>query len=150
MPILTVISTAYDWLLLKHPIITQTITMSLFCGAGDLIAQTQGLWTEISPLKKFYDWKRFRRMLLKGIVDGIIWSHWFELADVWSEFLTVWFVGPNSNVYAIVRTIVSILLEQFIACPLIFGLWDLPIISVMNGIPLTSIPGKVRRKLASL
>jgi hypothetical protein len=56
----------------------------------------------------------------------------------------------SSNIHTVVRTIVSILLEQFIACPVIFGLWDLPILSLMHGSPLTSIPGIVRQKLLKL
>jgi hypothetical protein len=52
--------------------------------------------------------------------------------------------------HTIVRTIVSILLEQFIACPIIFGLWDLPILSIMHGSPLAIIPGIVRQKLLKL
>jgi hypothetical protein len=94
--------------------------------------------------------------MLKGIGCGIIWSHWYELAETWSEALTLWFVGQtklssdSSNIHTIVKTIVSILLEQFIACPIVFGLWDLPILSIMHGSPLASIPGIVRQKLLKL
>lgn len=56
----------------------------------------------------------------------------------------------NSNFHTIIQTIVSILLEQFIASPIIFGLWDLPILSLMHGAPPASIPGIVRQKLPKL
>jgi hypothetical protein len=56
----------------------------------------------------------------------------------------------SSNIHTVVKTIASILLEQFIACPLIFGLWDLPILSIMHGSPPSSIPGIVRQKLLKL
>jgi hypothetical protein len=75
------------------------------------------------------------------------------LAEIWSTTLTVWILQQHHvdvKLFAIVRTIVNLLLEQFIACPLIFGLWDLPIISLMDGKPLIKIPGIVRQKLIKL
>jgi hypothetical protein len=78
------------------------------------------------------------------------------LAETWGEALTLWFVGQtklssdSSSIHTFVKTIVSILLEQFIACPIIYGLWDLPILSIMHGSPLASIPGIVRQKLLKL
>jgi hypothetical protein len=56
----------------------------------------------------------------------------------------------SSNIHSVVKTIASIMLEQFIACPIIFGLWDLPILSIMHGSPLRSVPGIVRQKLLKL
>jgi hypothetical protein len=70
--------------------------------------------------------------------------------------MTLWFVAQmklspdSSNIHSLVKTIASILIEQFIACPIIFGLWDLPILSIMHGSPLASIPGIVRQKLLKL
>jgi Mpv17 / PMP22 family len=130
--------------------------MSLFNGLGDLMAQTRALRTETPPSTKSYDWRRFRRFLLKGIGCGILWSRWYILADDWSEFLTMRFLGgakmlpDNSNFHTIIQTIISILLEQFIASPIIFGLWDLPILSLMHGAPPASIPGIVHQKLPKL
>lgn len=76
------------------------------------------------------------------------------LAEVWSESLTIWILQNYSNnnvkMFAIVRTIVNLLLEQFVACPIIFGLWDLPAIAIMDGITLNKIPGIVRQKLVTL
>ena len=149
------VSTLYSQFLVVPPLVTQTLTMSAFCGLGDLWAQTQALRTE-APSRRSYDWRRVRRFLLKGIGCGIIWSHWFKLAEAWSEALTLWFVvqtklsPDSSNTHTILKTIVSVLLEQFIACPIIFGLWDLPILSIMHGSPLASIPGIVRQKLLKL
>jgi Mpv17 / PMP22 family len=149
------VSTVYNRFLVLPPLVTQALTMSLFCGLGDLFAQTQAFRTE-APSMRSYDWRRTRRFLLKGIGCGIIWSRWFLIAEDWSEFLTLWFVGTtkmspdSSNIHTVVKTIASILLEQFIACPLIFGLWDLPILSIMHGSPPSSIPGIVRQKLLKL
>jgi hypothetical protein len=148
-------SPVFNGFLVVPPLVTKALTMSAFCGLGDLLAQTKALRAE-SHVVKSYDWRRVRRFLLKGIGCGIIWSHWYELAEVWSEALTLWFVDQTklspdtSNIHSFVKTIVSILLEQFIACPIIYGLWDLPILSIMNGSPPRSIPGIVRQKLLKL
>jgi hypothetical protein len=145
----------YDRFFVIPPLVTKALTMSVFCGLGDLLAQTKALRSE-APAKRSYDWRRVRRFLFKGIGCGIIWSHWYELAETWSEALTLWFMAQtklspdSSGIHTFVKTIASILLEQFIACPIIYGLWDLPILSIMHGSPLASIPGIVRQKLLKL
>jgi hypothetical protein len=149
--------TIYDRFLDATPRMMQIISMSVFCGLGDLFAQSQVLFrTERSLAMRSYDWKRCHRFLLKGIGCGIIWSQWFILADAWSEIMTVWFMGQakmspdNPSVRTIVCTTANLLLEQFIACPIIFGLWDLPVLSIMNGRPLSSIPAIFCKKLLRL
>jgi hypothetical protein len=154
MSLITDNTTAFKALLIElgeKPILAQTLTMSAFCGLGDFLAQTNSMRT--SSTSVCYDWKRVAKFACKGIGCGIIWSHWFMLAEIWSTTLTVWILQQHHvdvKLFAIVRTIVNLLLEQFIACPLIFGLWDLPIISLMDGKPLIKIPGIVRQKLIKL
>ena len=147
---------------------SQALTMSAFSGLGDFLAQTNNMRTTSSAAaatttttttttstSSCYNWKRVARFTCKGIGCGIIWSHWFMLAEIWSQNLTVWILQHHYNydvkLFAIVRTIVNLLLEQFLACPIIFGLWDLPFISFMvDGTPLFKIPGIVRQKLVTL
>lgn len=152
MSIVVDVLAAYNRLLSDNPLLAQTLTTSAFCGIGDLMAQTRSVWRE----KASYDWKRTSKFLLKGIGCGIIWSHWFVIADLWSQSFTMWSMQvakipiDNLKAFAILRTIASLLLEQFVACPIIYGLWDLPILSIMNGEPLRNIPGIVRYKLLTL
>ena len=139
--------------LTEQPLVSQTLTMSAFCGLGDFLAQTNAKRTTNVP----YDWRRVTRFLCKGIGCGILWSHWFLLADKWSESLTqqciqhaAHILSNDVKVHTIIRTIVNLLLEQFLACPIIYGLWDLPILSIMDGVSLREIPGIVRQKLLTL
>jgi hypothetical protein len=50
----------------------------------------------------------------------------------------------------VIYTIVSIALEQFVASPIIYGLWDIPLLSFLHGTPLAKIPAVVRQKLLPL
>eukprot|EP00978_Attheya_sp_CCMP212_P040972 scaffold229402_cov66-Attheya_sp.AAC.1 len=124
--------------------------MSVFSGIGDFIAQKSGSYKNSKP----FDWRRCRRFAMKGIGCGIIWSYWFWIAEIWSESMTLWVVdsvkflkAENQSTHAVVKTISSILLEQCVACPIIFGLWDIPVISLMNGTPMRDIPKRVKGKL---
>lgn len=152
MSILADATTAYNRFLMEQPLLSQTLTMSAFCGLGDFLAQTNNVRISHKP----YDWKRVGKFTCKGIGCGILWSHWFMLAEIWSESLATWFLqqtnvsDDNVKMFTIVRTIANLLLEQFVACPLIFGLWDLPIIAIMDGIALDKIPDNVRQKLLKL
>ena len=48
------------------------------------------------------------------------------------------------------QTVSAILLEQFVACPLIYSLWDIPFPMIMNGAPVESVPGQVKQKIGPL
>jgi len=145
-------TTAYIRFLDEQPILSQALTMSAFGGLGNFLAQTHEIRTSHEP----YDWSRVRKFTCKGIGCGILWSHWFMLAEIWSAGLTIWFLRQanvplnDAKMYAIVRTVASILLEQFVASPIIYGLWDLPLISLMDGEPVNKIPSHVRQKLLKL
>jgi len=150
MSLLADATTAYSRFLDEQPILSQTLTMTAFGGLGDILAQTHEMRTSHQP----YDWKRVGKFLCKGVGCGILWSQWFMLAEIWSEFLTSWLLRQTNvedvKMFAIVRTIVNLLLEQFVAFPIIFGLWDLPSIAFMDGAALHKIPGVVRQKLVEL
>lgn len=151
MSLLADATSAYNRFLNEQPILSQTLIMSAFCGLGDFLAQTNDKRKSDKP----YNWKRVGKFTCKGIGCGILWSHWFMLAELWSESLTKWFLQSSHmddtvKTFTIVRTIVNLLLEQFLACPIIFGLWDLPIIAIMDGKSLGEIPDNIRAKLRKL
>jgi len=51
---------------------------------------------------------------------------------------------------AIVTTSLSILIEQFIWCPIVFGAFDIPVSTLLNGGSLTSVQKEVNSKLNGL
>jgi protein Mpv17 len=121
-----------------------------------LIAQTCEL--QSSKTKKNYDWNRFLQFFLKGIGCGLIWSSWYKVAEGWSSGMStraVSLLAPSStnvarSLYKVIQTVSSILLEQFLACPIIYGFWDIPVLTLLKGKPLKSVPNEVKTKLGRL
>lgn len=63
----------------------------------------------------------------------------------------------NGNTYqwirdhtAIVTTSLSILIEQFLWCPIVFGTFEIPVSTLLNGGPLSSVRNEVDTKLNGL
>lgn len=150
------IAKAYSYSAKSHYFITELLTYAVFCALGDLIAQTREL--QSSETKKNYDWYRFLHFFLKGIGCGLIWSSWYKVAEGWSAGMStraVSLLAPSStkvarSLYKVIQTVSSILLEQFLACPIIFGLWDIPVLTLLKGKPLKSVPNEVKTKLGRL
>lgn len=131
-------------------LVSQTITSGMLGGVGDVLAQWQSfsttqeeleakgettqLPTEMTTKGFELDMVRLIQFFAKGLGSGVIWAYWYAIADVWSDDVIVWMnhlhlldVAISSEVaQRISRTVICILLEQFIACPLIFVLWDIP------------------------
>jgi len=149
----------------------QTAAFAVFCGLGDMIAQRIEMSEAKQQLKvngggsaalaaaaTTMDWNRTKKFFFKGFGCGIIWTNWFRLSDLWSFGITekvlsmAWF-DPISAALTIpksktlVNTISCILLEQFVAAPIIFGLWDIPMLNLLLGTPVRKIPGEVKEKL---
>ena len=150
------IAKAYSCSAETHYFSTELLTYALFCAFGDLIAQTCEL--QSSKIKKNYDWNRFLQFFLKGIGCGLIWSSWYKVAEGWSAEMStraVSLLAPSSTnvartLYKVIQTVSSILLEQFLACPIIYGLWDIPVLTLLKGKPFKSVPNEVKRKLGRL
>ena len=49
-----------------------------------------------------------------------------------------------------VKTILSILIEQFLWCPIVFGLFEIPVSTLLNGGDLPSVKKEVNSKLGCL
>jgi phage tail protein X len=49
-----------------------------------------------------------------------------------------------------IRTAINIFLEQFLVCPILFTLWDIPVTSTMRGCPAEQVPTQIREKLLPL
>ena len=96
---------------------------------------------------------------MKGIGCGLIWTAWYQIAELWSHGLTNAVLASYKmtlsaqslkRMESVVYTLVSIALEQFVGSPIIFGLWDIPLLSYLHGTPVAKLPGVVRKKLLPL
>ena len=141
---------------------TQSVTGGFLCGVGDAMAQVK---ERLSGKENTFDFTRINgnsidvervfRFALKGLGGSILWSLWYGLADEWSlmlskDVLNVLGDDFGDGVHPAVRTVAAILLEQFIACPIIYGLWDIPFPMVMNGSSPSAIRGQVQEKIGPL
>jgi hypothetical protein len=93
----------------------------------------------------------------KGLGSGILWALWFEQADMLSRELTQSTLSHyhipsslQSHIETILQTMINILMEQFLICPILFTLWDIPITSVMRGTEVKQIPKQIDDKLIPL
>jgi hypothetical protein len=106
-----------------------------------------------------YDPKRGMTYFFKGLGSGILWAIWFEQADVLSKELTQSTLShyhipslpsQQQNIETVLQTIINILMEQFLICPILFTLWDIPITSIMSGTEVKQIPKQIDDKLIPL
>lgn len=167
----------YQYLTATFPLPTQSATFGTFAGVGDALAQkteqnkvneqddetitseTTIAIEESSNNEKeaaSYDGKRTQRFVLKGLGAGLIWSQWYPLVDGWSDtasaniltdLLAVEDVG---TAHTIAKTALSILMEQFIACPIVYSLWDIPVPALLAGVEPSKVPGMVKQKVPGL
>lgn len=150
-PIAT-ISKVYAYAITNHYLATQAATMSIFSGMGDALAQIINRTTQGATK---HNWKRTKRFMFKGIVSGIIWTTWYQINESWSSSITTaaasslsMAMSPRTKI--ILHTVSSVLMEQFIASPIVFALWDIPILSLLSGTRIGKIPNAVRQKLVPL
>lgn len=142
-----------------YPLATQSVTGGILSGVGDVVAQCK----EMQDRGNSKDWilrvdpVRAKRFVLKGMGGGLIWYSWFNLVDPWSAALCQDVLSPfdldesgQEGAERVVKTLSSILMEQFIACPIIYSLWDIPFPAILDGAPLTSLPRQVRNKVPGL
>ena len=100
----------------------------------------------------------------KGVVGGYIWTHWYDWID---SFLDL---DSDYNIYkafgavatvnnydewirshlAIVTTALSLVIEQFIWCPIVFGSFEIPVSTLLNGGSLSNVQQEVEAKIGGL
>lgn len=149
----SVITSAYTSSLAEYPLLTKSATGFFLCGTGDILAQSRANSNdEVSSLSKI-EWKRLLRFASKGAFGTIIWVQWYDLSDEFVNHLSIFenLTGSGHEIAAgILRTILLILMEQFIACPLVFGCWELPVATVLNGAPISDIKYEIKSKLGRM
>ncbi|OEU10608.1 hypothetical protein FRACYDRAFT_193660 [Fragilariopsis cylindrus CCMP1102] len=137
----------YQYLTQTFPLPTQSATFGTFAGVGDAIAQQK----EISQAESD---------CIEGEEDclgaGLIWSQWYPLVDGWSDITSSYVLidalamEDIGTAHTVAKTISSILMEQFIACPIVYSLWDLPVPALLAGTEPSKIPSLVKDKLPGL
>jgi len=117
--------------------------------------------------RNYYDPKRGLVYFFKGLGSGIMWAWWFDMAEVWSMEFTqsalsfgsssssaLFELQSTTDVLSVpgqtIRTAINILMEQFLVCPLLFSLWDVPVTSLMRGSPMGQVPAQIHDKLLPL
>lgn len=95
----------------------------------------------------------------KGCVGGVIWACWYDELDGFLDqdntfnffklfgIVTDQWIKPYLGAF---KTILSILIEQFLWCPIVFGLFEIPVSTFLNGGDLSSVKNEVDSKLGSL
>lgn len=95
----------------------------------------------------------------KGCVGGIIWSYWYDELDIFLDetnsfsFFNIFGIVTDQwtkSYLGIVKTILSICIEQFLWCPIVFGTFEIPVSTILNGGGLSSVKKEVDSKLGDL
>jgi hypothetical protein len=155
--LLSEFSSSYTYCLDNYYFQTQSATGALFSSMGDAIAQATERKSADESRDYSYDFRRGMIYFTKGIGGGIMWACWFDIADTWSIKLTndvlserLGIQEPSFAVEQTTRTAISILLEQFLVCPLFYTFWDIPLPALLRGSPPRQIPAQIQNKLIPL
>jgi len=159
------ITEAYSTSLEQHPFVTKGTTAFFLCGIADILAQLGGL-EELSPddqtsrdisLLEQINWQRLARFATKGFFGTSIWVVWYDYSDhllnsdhVMTILQTAGITEVSDTVKNVARTGMLILLEQFVTCPIIYGIWEIPVSTLLNGAPPSRIQYEVKDKLGDM
>jgi hypothetical protein len=124
---------AYQQLLDAAPFPTKAITQGVIWGMSDITAQVQA--------RGAYSVQRTRNFALQGVGSGVLWALYYDWADV--------VVSPAPG-GPVAHTVLSIMLEQFSWCPLLFAFYQIPFSVLLNGGTLTDVPPAIQRQLNGL
>lgn len=156
------IGEAYSNALIEQPILAKGSTGFILCGVGDIIAQTKGNKgsKEIDNNKRLYgiDLARLGRFATKGFFGTLIWSVWYDYSAMYLfkdeaviRILAKLGVQEAEDILLNTsRTILFLLTEQFITCPILYGLWEIPVATLLNGGSISSIPMEEKDKLGDM
>lgn len=170
IPIVEAIFEPYSRSLEEFPVITKAMTGFVLCGVADVIAQVRGNEsrdTKTNSNSMFgsntlrdINIQRLSRFASKGFFGAIIWGAWYDIsADFISENNIAYILSEtgirdsdsiSSTVLNVLRTISAITIEQFLACPIIFGLWEIPAATLLNNAPVKRIPYEIEDKLNNM
>mmetsp|Transcript_8329 Transcript_8329/g.12828 ORF Transcript_8329/g.12828 Transcript_8329/m.12828 type:complete len:341 (-) Transcript_8329:19-1041(-) len=157
------ITESYGTSLVNHPLTTKSLTAGLLCGISDVIAQIK------QQKGDSYNIARTIRFASKGCLGGIIWMYWYEWIDhfllndsggvsynsIWTRAILPASIGDSVQSFAqnhrgAVTTMLSMVMEQFLWCPVVYGMFEIPLATLLNGGTIQSIPTEINTKLQGL
>lgn len=145
------IPSAYTYALSHYQLATESATSAFLAGVGDLVAQTVASQQDEKDFqfidRKDIDWNRYQTFVIKGSLSGILWSNWYAFCDPFSLGIAQSLQSADSSN---LQLLISILLEQFIWCPILYSLWDIPFPILLRGDDVTTIPTKVQSTIGGL
>ena len=151
---------AYAFALDAYQTPTQILTGGLLSGVGDAVAQTRETTTtndvgtagiDYNDITRRWNARRTGLFAVKGLGGAVIWSFWYGTADEISASACQWVdCGGWEGTEAVLRTACSIALEQFVWCPIVYSIWDIPMPRLLSGAPLSSVPDDIQDKLGGL
>lgn len=175
----TFVVDAYGTSLIDYPLPTKSITAGTLCGISDAIAQQRDPTRSEYNLKRTIRfaskgclggliWTFWYDQLDAFLAFPPNENADFNLnndngrttvttTSLYAIMMALFSLNTNSPILAFVQghvsavtTIISILLEQFIWCPLVYGMFEIPVSTLMNGGSLGSIKKEVDAKLDGL
>ena len=152
---------AYSEVLQHHPTMTKATTGVIFCCIADIIAQIRGkVQLNKNNIIDTINYQRLGRFAVKGFFGAIIWGGWYDLSSIVISTDNVVAVSASLGVKdslldndmytTITRTLSFLIVEQFIACPIVFSLWEIPAATILNNAPIQRIPYEVDDKLGDM
>ena len=165
-----VMAHAYSNSLADHPFVTKGITGFFLCGVGDIIAQVRGydndvcldlLDVDVDVSDSEQASQSDSSIAPVQIEDeeqwwrSSIWSVWFYLSESLFNSANIksasMIMNKSIAIVNIVRTLLGlVIVDQFVACPIIYGLWEIPVSTALNGAPVSRIPYEIKDKLGNL
>ena len=163
----------YSEALIQHPVVTKGTTGFFLCGLADVIAQVKTYDTckvdtnnngkekySLDAVQESFDKinrLRLVRFASKGVFGTLIWATWYDFSDellnptnVLSVLASLGINEPSDIFQGIARTLMLVLTEQFVTCPIIYGFWEIPISTLLNGAPISRIPYEIKDKLGAM
>ena len=102
----------------------------------------------------------------KGCLGGIVWSFWYDCLDGFLDldskyniYKLVGILSGGADIInyewirdhlAVVTTALSVFIEQFFWCPIVFGTFEIPVSTLLNGGSFSTVKQEVDSKLGGL
>mmetsp|Transcript_2173 Transcript_2173/g.3356 ORF Transcript_2173/g.3356 Transcript_2173/m.3356 type:complete len:187 (-) Transcript_2173:45-605(-) len=88
-----------------------------------------------------YRLPRLDRYVVTGLGSGVLWSLYYDAADG---------IVTHATADIVLRTAMSMAAEQFAWCPLLYGLYLIPLSTLLNGGLRTEISKQIQSRLPGL
>lgn len=169
--IFSVASSSYIDVLHSHPLATKSLTSGALFGVGDVIAQqaNRQKYTQNNENNEIeapvFSGRRLLRYSLTGIPNGALWATYFDFSDTLTTGLTENFFAPAALsvaspsmsvaeqmivafgsptvAFSVVKTGYSLLVEQFLWCPIVFSFYLIPVSTILNRLSSGDVDNRV-------